>query len=127
MILKPKSFYLENPKRLSRNVVCYCSEDDEVKLLVEKSATTVVAVSGGYPEAYEKGKIIYGLPSSPSSTVFQAGTTNNEGEILTNGGRVIAVTSLGGDHKKALKKSYKLLEKISFEGMYFRKDIGFDL
>ena len=101
---------------------------DEVKLLVEKkSATTVVAVSGGYPEAYEKGKIINGLPSSPSSTVFQAGTTNNEGEILTNGGRVIAVTSLGDDHKKALKKSYHLLDKISFEGMYYRKDIGFDL
>ena len=101
---------------------------DEVKLLVEKkSATTVVAVSGGYPEAYKKGKIINGLPSSPSSTVFQAGTTNNEGEILTNGGRVIAVTSLGDDHKKALKKSYNLLDKISFEGMYYRKDIGFDL
>ena len=101
---------------------------DEVKLLVEKkSATTVVAVSGGYPEAYKKGKIINGLPSSPSSTVFQAGTTNNEGEILTNGGRVIAVTSLGDDHKKALKKSYNLLDKITFEGMYYRKDIGFDL
>ena len=101
---------------------------DEVKLLVEKkSATTVVAVSGGYPEAYKKGKIINGLPSSPSSTVFQAGTTNNEGEILTNGGRVIAVTSLGDDHKKALKKSYHLLDKISFDGMYYRKDIGFDL
>ena len=101
---------------------------DEVELLVEKkSATTVVAVSGGYPEAYEKGKIINGLPSSTSSTVFQAGTTNNEGEILTNGGRVIAVTSLGDDHKKALKKSYNLLDKISFEGMYYRKDIGFDL
>ena len=101
---------------------------DEVKLLVEKkSATTVVAVSGGYPEAYKKGKIINGLPSSPSSTVFQAGTTYNEGEILTNGGRVIAVTSLGDDHKKALKKSYHLLDKISFEGMYYRKDIGFDL
>ncbi len=101
---------------------------DEVELLVEKkSATTVVAVSRGYPEAYEKGKIINGLPSSTSSTVFQAGTTNNEGEILTNGGRVIAVTSLGDDHKKALKKSYNLLYKISFEGMYYRKDIGFDL
>ena len=101
---------------------------DEVELLVEKkSATTVVAVSRGYPEAYEKGKIINGLPSSTSSTVFQAGTTNNGGEILTNGGRVIAVTSLGDDHKKALKKSYKLLDKITFEGMYYRKDIGFDL
>ncbi len=101
---------------------------DEVELLVEKkSATTVVVVSRGYPEAYKKGKIINGLPSSTSSTVFQAGTTNNEGEILTNGGRVIAVTSLGDNHKKALKKSYNLLDKISFEGMYYRKDIGFDL
>ena len=101
---------------------------DEVELLVEdKSATTVVAVSGGYPEAYQKGKIINGLPSSSNSTVFHAGTTNNDDEILTNGGRVIAVTSLADDHKKALTKSYKLLEEISFEGMYYRKDIGFDL
>jgi len=101
---------------------------DEVELLVEdKSATTVVAVSGGYPEAYQKGKIINGLPSSSNSTVFHAGTTNKDDEILTNGGRVIAVTSLADDHKKALTKSYKLLEEISFEGMYYRKDIGFDL
>ena len=100
----------------------------EVELLVEdKSATTVVAVSGGYPEAYQKGKIINGLPSSSNSTVFHAGTTNKDDEILTNGGRVIAVTSLADDHKKALTKSYKLLEEISFEGMYYRKDIGFDL
>ncbi|MEC8636477.1 MAG: phosphoribosylamine--glycine ligase [Bacteroidota bacterium] len=101
---------------------------DEVELLVEdKSATTVVAVSGGYPEAYQNGKIINGLPSSSNSTVFHAGTTNKDDEILTNGGRVIAVTSLADDHKKALTKSYKLLEEISFEGMYYRKDIGFDL
>jgi phosphoribosylamine---glycine ligase len=101
---------------------------DEVELIVDhQSATTVVAVSGGYPEAYQKGKRIHGLPTTSNTTVFHAGTTPQRGEILTNGGRVLAVTSLGDDHKKALQKSYGLMEKISFEGMYFRKDIGFDL
>jgi phosphoribosylamine--glycine ligase len=101
---------------------------DELELLIEdQSATTVVAVSGGYPEAYEKGKTIKGLASSPNSTVFHAGTSLQEGEILTNGGRVLAVTSLGDNYKDALSQSYKLLEEIGFEGMYYRKDIGFDL
>ena len=101
---------------------------DQVELMIEdQSATTIVAVSGGYPEDYQKGKIIKGLPSSSNSTVFQAGTTHQDGEILTNGGRVLAVTSLGDNHKNALLKSYQLLNEISFEGMYFRKDIGFDL
>ncbi len=101
---------------------------DQVELMIEdQSATTVVAVSGGYPEDYQKRKIIKGLPSSSNSTVFQAGTTHQDGEILTNGGRVLAVTSLGDNHKNALLKSYQLLNEISFEGMYFRKDIGFDL
>ena len=101
---------------------------DQVELIIEdKSATTVVAVSGGYPEAYEKGKIIKGLSSSTDSSIFHAGTIIKHGEILTNGGRVLAVTSLADDDKKALLKSYQLLNKISFEGMYFRKDIGFDL
>ena len=96
-------------------------------MIEDQSATTVVAVSGGYPESYEKGKTIKGLTSSPNSIVFHAGTTLKEGEILTNGGRVLAVTSLGEKHKNALLQSYKLLEEISFEGMYYRKDIGFDL
>ena len=101
---------------------------DQVELMIEdQSATTVVAVSGGYPEDYQKGKIIKGLPSSSNSTVFQAGTTHQDGEILTNGGRVLAVTSFGDNHKNALLKSYQLLNEINFEGMYFRKDIGFDL
>ena len=101
---------------------------DQVELMIEdQSATTVVAVSGGYPEDYQKRKIIKGLPSSSNTTVFQAGTTHQDGEILTNGGRVLAVTSLGDNHKNALLKSYQLLNEISFEGMYFRKDIGFDL
>ena len=83
--------------------------------------------SVGGPLKDQKGKIIKGLPSSSNSTVFQAGTTHQDGEILTNGGRVLAVTSLGDNHKNALFKSYQLLNEISFEGMYFRKDIGFDL
>ena len=101
---------------------------DEIELLIEdQSATTVVAVSGGYPEAYEKGKRIKGLPSSSGTTVFHAGTTLKDDQILTNGGRVLAVTSLAENHKNALNKSYKLLQKINFKGMYYRKDIGFDL
>jgi phosphoribosylamine--glycine ligase len=93
----------------------------------DQSATTVVAVSGGYPEAYQKGKKIDGLSSKAESTVFHAGTILDRGNVLTNGGRVLAVTSLGADHTKALQKSYETLQDISFEGMYFRKDIGFDL
>ena len=101
---------------------------DQVELIIDdKSATTVVAVSGGYPEAYEKGKIIKGLPPATDSSIFHAGTIIKQDEIMTNGGRVLAVTSLADDDKKALEKSYQLLSKISFEGMYFRKDIGFDL
>ena len=93
----------------------------------DQSATTVVAVSGGYPEAYQKGKKIDGLSSKAESTVFHAGTILDRGNVFTNGGRVLAVTSLGADHTKALQKSYETLQDISFEGMYFRKDIGFDL
>ena len=93
----------------------------------DQSATTVVAVSGGYPEAYQKGKKIDGLSSKAESTVFHAGTILDQGNVLTNGGRVLAVTSLGADHTKALQKSYETLQDISFEGMYYRKDIGFDL
>ena len=100
----------------------------DIELIVdEQSATAVVAVSGGYPEEYEKGKKIEGLPSSANNTVFHAGTTFHGDQILTSGGRVLAVTSLGNDHKTALENSYELMEKISFEGMYYRKDIGFDL
>ena len=100
----------------------------EVDLVCDdQSATTVVAVSGGYPEAYQKGKKIDGLSAKAESTVFHAGTILDQGNVLTNGGRVLAVTSLGADHTKALQKSYETLQDISFEGMYYRKDIGFDL
>lgn len=92
-----------------------------------RSATTVMLVSGGYPETYQNGKIISGIENVQDSIVFHAGTKNQDHKILTNGGRVLAVTSYGNDFKEALKTSYKNISKIQFEGMYYRKDIGFDL
>ena len=93
----------------------------------DKSAITVVLVSGGYPENYEKGKEIFGIETVEDSIVFHAGTTSNNGKTVTSGGRVLAITSYGDDYKKALKKSYQNIEKICFDKMYYRKDLGFDL
>ena len=93
----------------------------------ERSAVTVMLVSGGYPEAYEKGKEILGLENVKDSIVFHAGTKSENNKILTNGGRVLAVTSLDTDFRKALKKSYQNIEKLSFDRMTYRSDIGFDL
>jgi len=93
----------------------------------EEAATTVMLVSGGYPEAYKKGKKIKGIEKIDKSIVFHAGTKNDNGIIKTNGGRVIALTSFGEDIESALSKSFASAEKISFEGRYYRKDIGFDL
>jgi len=95
--------------------------------LDERTVTTVMLVSGGYPEAYEKGKVISGLDQVSESIVFHAGTTNNNNEVVTNGGRVIAVSSYGENLANALEKSFSNAEKIQFEGKYYRKDIGFDL
>ena len=92
-----------------------------------KTATTVMLVSGGYPEAYEKGKEISGLDSVKDSIVFHAGTTLKDNKVVTNGGRVMAITSFGDNIKDALEKSYENIEKIRFEKMNYRKDIGFDL
>ena len=101
---------------------------DEIDLKIDKrTATTVMSVSGGYPEAYEKGKVISGLKNITDTVVFHAGTQLKDGEVVTNGGRVLAVTSYGANFKEALSQSYQDLEKITFEGMYYRKDIGFDL
>ena len=95
--------------------------------LDERSATTVVLVSGGYPEAYEKGKEIHGLEEVTDSLVFHAGTQLKEGKIVTSGGRVLAITSFGENFRNALKRSYENIDKICFDKMNFRKDIGFDL
>ncbi len=95
--------------------------------LDERAATTVMLVSGGYPEAYEKGKVISGISEIEDSIVFHAGTKLHEGKTVTNGGRVLAITSLDVDYKKALKKSYQNIEKLHFDTMNYRKDIGFDL
>jgi len=101
---------------------------DEFNLEIEsQSATTVMLVSGGYPEAYEKSKVITGLQNITDSIVFHAGTKSYKNQILTNGGRVLAVTSFGKNFKAALKKSYQNIKKIHFDKMNFRKDIGFDL
>ncbi|MDF0706852.1 phosphoribosylamine--glycine ligase [Flagellimonas okinawensis] len=101
---------------------------DQVDLEIDdRAATTVMAVSGGYPEAYEKGKEITGAESIQDSIVFHAGTKVSDGKVVTNGGRVIAITSFGKDYKEALKTSYQSMEKLHFDGMYFRKDLGFDL
>ena len=101
---------------------------NEIELEIdERAASTVIAVSGGYPEAYEKGKRISGLEKVSDSLTFHAGTVQKAGEILTNGGRVLAITSFGNDFRDALNTSYENLSKIEFDGMYYRKDIGFDL
>jgi phosphoribosylamine--glycine ligase len=94
---------------------------------IDKSATTIMMVSGGYPEAYEKGKSIYGLNTVAESLVFHAGTSSDGPSILTAGGRVLAVTSYGKNIDSALEKSYESISKISFENAYYRKDIGHDL
>ena len=93
----------------------------------DRSATTVMLVSGGYPEAFEKGKVITGLENVENSIVFHAGTKLDNGNVVSNGGRVMAITSYGSSFQEALAQSYQNIEKIKFDQMNFRKDIGFDL
>ncbi len=92
-----------------------------------QSCVTVMLVSGGYPGNYNKGMVISNLDKTKNSIVFHAGTKQTDEGVVTNGGRVISISSLGIDFKDALKKSYNNAEIINFEGKYFRHDIGFDL
>ena len=93
----------------------------------DKIATTVMLVSGGYPEAYQKNKEITGFDSVSESIVYHAGTVIKDDKVVTSGGRVIAITSFGDTIQDALTKSYNSIDKINFEDMNYRKDIGFDL
>lgn len=94
--------------------------------LSSKSAVTVMSVSGGYPEAYEKNKEIHIAEEKEESIIFFAGAQEKEGKVFTAGGRVLAVTSLSDTMEKALENSYEQLKKIDFDGQYYRKDIGFE-
>ena len=101
---------------------------DQIQLEMDpRTATTVMSVAGGYPEAYEKGHEISGLERPSDSLIFHAGTTIQNGRVVTNGGRVLAVTSFGNDYKEALSRSYDRLKGISFKDIYYREDLGFDL
>jgi len=101
---------------------------DQIEINIdERTATTVMTVSGGYPGAYEKGKEITGLEKVEESLVFHAGTSLDGDKVVTNGGRVLAVTSFGANFKEALAKSYANVEKLHFDKMNYRKDLGFDL
>ena len=93
----------------------------------ERSAVCVMLVSGGYPQVYQKGYPITGIPLASDSIVFHAGTTLKDGEVVTNGGRVIAVSSYGKDKAEALQRSFEVAQQIQFKDKYFRRDIGADL
>lgn len=101
---------------------------DEKEIVIdERCAATVMLVSGGYPEVYEKNKLIKGLDKLKDTLVFHAGTVTKDGSIYTAGGRVLALTSFGKTKHEALKKSFEIAESISFDKKYYRKDIGFDI
>ena len=95
--------------------------------VTDKTASTIMLVSGGYPEAYEKNKEIKGFENIKESIIFHAGTATLDDKVVTNGGRVMAVTSFGDTIEEALEKTYRSIDKIHFDQMNFRKDIGFDL
>ena len=101
---------------------------DEVDFsITDQVATTVVGVSGGYPEAYEKGKQITGLADTGEAIVFHAGTKLSDDKVLTNGGRVIAFSALGQDLNEALSRSYQAINAVGWDQKYYRSDIGKDL
>lgn len=107
--------------------VANCTLSTKELIVDHRYAVTVMMVSGGYPGDYEKEKLITGLENTTNSILFHAGTKNCDGNIITNGGRVIAVSSYGATKNEALAQSFATISNINFDGKYFRKDIGFDL
>jgi len=105
----------------NRNLDQYSVEIDP------RVAASVMLVSGGYPDAYEKGKVINNIEELKQQIIFHAGTKAVEDQVLTNGGRVLAITSFADTMEDALEASFKTAEKIEFDGKYYRKDLGFDL
>ena len=104
------------------------SKFNDIKLnITDNHAATVVLVSGGYPESYEKGKTIYGLNNLSEVSVFHAGTKKKNDSFITSGGRVLAITSMAKTFELALENSYDQIKNIKFDGMNYREDIGFDL
>ncbi len=119
--------------RLKTDLVGLCKataagtlKDIEIEL-EEQSTASVILVSGGYPNKYEKGKVITGLDQVEGSMIFHAGTKMQDENLVTNGGRVLAITSLGETFEEALENSLANAKKVNFEGKYYRTDIGFDL
>lgn len=110
-------------------VACDNHTLDNYSLVINKQyAATIFLVSGGYPEEFEKGKVISNIPhDTPSSFIFHAATKQVEKQLVTNGGRVISISSLGSSKEDALQKSIEIANQIKYDGKYFRKDIGFDL
>ena len=101
---------------------------NEVELAIKPEiATTVVSVAGGYPESYEKGNPIQGLSNAHKATIFHAGTKKDNGNIVTNGGRVLAATGTGNTIQEALDNSYSVYSSVQWQDIYFRRDIGQDL
>ena len=96
--------------------------------IIDETYSNIVMVAGGYPENYEKGNLITGIPEDTNSTIiFHAGTRHVNNDILTNGGRVLSIVSKGQGYNEAVSKSYKVIEKINYKNKNYRKDIGFDL
>jgi phosphoribosylamine--glycine ligase len=103
-------------------------ELDKITMQVSpQTAVTTVLVAGGYPDVYEKGKPITDLDRLDDVTAFHAGTTNHNGSVVTNGGRVLAITALANSLENAVRKSQEAARTVSYDGKYFRKDIGLDL
>ncbi|HOK36130.1 MAG TPA: phosphoribosylamine--glycine ligase [Paludibacteraceae bacterium] len=107
--------------------ITHCNLSDKKLAIDPRFVATVILASGGYPEKYEKGKVITGLEKVKDSIVFHSGTAFKDGKMVTNGGRVLAISSYGKTKEEALELSYRNAEKIQFENKYYRKDIGFDL